>query len=649
VRILWDQRWEGLKAVARTATVVVPLVAGMLIFGRAPGIDMTRTVVHLTAAHAQVPVLPCPITPQERSDLEHESLPLPGPTPRTTQAPSVFPPRSAIYGSGLHHGPNFFTLGPVGYSCEALGVDSADGSYDQQVRASARSPLGILTIFSAGGAGPSAGIACPYIPAIAAVVLKFANGLSFCEPPSSDQVLQVPTGMANRYMAVVSEPAAYDPNQFNPGDGAPTFAVYTAQVFPQALATGQSISCNLPTADRSICVAALEFFLDRESAVGIALDSAELASADKAISAFVGSGGAITGPGSTSPIATTLPSPHQAFSSVARTAVNIAIAGAAVIFITFPAQMFNATLDENYEEILAMWRRLLWKLGGKRRLARKQRKQAAPQQKSARQDQVVFACVLIVGSIVGGFRDPRFGFNLASLANFLATIVALLVLIATPAAAATAYRKLRKKPAHPKLRAIPAGIAIAVMSVLVSRLAHFQPGYLYGLVCGVYFAHRLEKKEEGHVAWIEAASTLVVAVAAWIAFIPVDGAVLRPDPNFGLVLVDDWLASIFVGGIVGIAIGLIPLRFLPGSTLFQWNRVVWAIMFTVSIFGVVGIMLNPSSGPARPGSAPVVTAVVLFVVFGGLSVGFRQYFSKRHPAGDGESRVTAPTGVGRYR
>ena len=268
---------------------------------------------------------------------------------------------------------------------------------------------------------------------------------------------------------------------------------------------------------------------------------------------------------------------------------------------------------------------------------------------SRRKELATFVSVLVAGSVIGGFRDPSFGFNLASVANFMGTFMALGVLIAAPTATATVYRKMRRRPTHAKLRAIPAGIAIAVVSVLISRLCHFQPGYLYGIVCGVAFAHKLAKKEEAHVVGLESMATLVAAVVAWIAFVPVDAAALHPGASFWVALVDDWLASIFVGGLVGVTIGLLPLRFLPGGTLVKWNRVAWAAMFGIASFGVVAIMLRPSSGPALPGSAPVVTAIVLFVVFGGVSVGLRQYFARRHPAGDRESRVTAPTGVERFR
>ncbi len=349
-----------------------------------------------------------------------------------------------------------------------------------------------------------------------------------------------------------------------------------------------------------------------------------------------------------SPIATTLSSPSQAFSSIGRSLEDAAIAGGAVLLITFPAQMFNATLDENYEEILAVWRGFLWRVRGKKGSPQK-RPVRSEKETDRKRELLVFAAVILVGAFVGGFRDPHFGLNSASVANFLATLAAFLVLIAAPAAAAMAYRKARGRPTNVTLRALPAGIAIAALTVFVSRVTDFQPGYLYGIVCGVAFAHRLAKSEEGHVVTFESTATLVVSLLAWLIFVPVNHAALRPGSNFGIALVDDWLASIVVGGLVGIALGLLPLRFLPGGTLFHWNRVAWAILIGVPIFGIVGIMLNPSSGPAHPGTAPVVTAIVLFVVFGGVSVAFRQYFAHRHPSGDAGSRVTAPTGVERLR
>ncbi len=351
--------------------------------------------------------------------------------------------------------------------------------------------------------------------------------------------------------------------------------------------------------------------------------------------------------GSLSPVATALATPREAFSSISDTIVNVVITTGVVIFITFPAQIFNATLDENYEEILAMWRRLAWRLWRKRH-RRKPKRQRSPSEVRKRQF-VALGTVVGIGSVVGGFRDPNFGFNLASIANFLGTVFCLVVLIAVPAMAAVGYRWIQRKPTHFDPRAIPAGIAVAVLSVLVSRLTHFEPGYLYGLVCGISFAHKLAKSQEALVTTLEALATLAVSVAAWLAFVPVDRAALAPGSGFGVALLDDFFASVFVGGLVGLAIGMLPLRFLPGGTVYEWSRKAWAVMFAIAMFGVVAVMLRPSSGPARPGAAPFVTTIVLFVVFGGVSLLFRQFFAHRHGRGNQESHVTAATGLGRFR
>jgi hypothetical protein len=639
----------------RTTGFTAPLLVAfsVVVLGYSPG-AMAATPA---ASGVRVPVIPCAFSASELATLRQERIGLPGQIPAEVGVDVRLPAGSAIYGVSFPAaGPVDYVVGPAGYSCAPL-FASADGGSEVSVEQGLRTGRGVNAVFNAGGIGPATDLACPYIPAVLAADESFRAGFpTSCVRPGGELVVQIPTGSADRFIAAVEVPAMVsDPNPplSGSGKGSPTFALFTAQVFGGQSAGGQSavgqaISCTLPVVERAICIAALQMFLSSQSNVGRAMSQASLSQAAQEIADFVD-------PSRTSPVATTLPTPHQAFSSVVHTVENVVITSVAIVFITFPAQMFNATLDENYMEIVAIWRRLLWRMGGRRRLAKKRRAQWAarnapePDDKSPRRELVTFLSVLAIGSLIGGFRDPSFGFTLASVANFVGTFMALAVLIAAPWIVATAYRKTKRRRTDAKLRAIPAGIVIAVVSVLISRLAHFQPGYLYGVVCGVAFAHKLAKKEEGHVVSLESGATLLVAVAAWIAFVPIDAAALHPGSSFWVALADDWLASIFVGGLVGVTIGLLPLRFLPGGTLFKWNRVAWAALFGVASFGVVGIMLRPSSGPARPGSAPVVTAVVLFVLFGGVSVAFRQYFASRHPAGDGESRVTAPTGVGRLR
>jgi hypothetical protein len=164
--------------------------------------------------------------------------------------------------------------------------------------------------------------------------------------------------------------------------------------------------------------------------------------------------------------------------------------------------------------------------------------------------------------------------------------------------------------------------------VLVSRLAGFQPGYLYGVVAGVAFTRVLEKRQKGHVIALSTLTTLTVAIIAWFAWVPVDRIAQKPGAFAGLVIADDFLGSLFVGGLVGTVIGLLPLRFLPGWSLKEWHRGVWAALFALATFGVVDILLIRHHGRGG-GSGSIVLTVTLFVVFAAGSIAFREYFARR--------------------
>src|SRR6185437_3921599 len=76
-------------------------------------------------------------------------------------------------------------------------------------------------------------------------------------------------------------------------------------------------------------------------------------------------------------------------------------------------------------------------------------------------------------------------------------------------------------------------------------------------------------------------------------------------------------------------LNMLPLDFLPGSALLKWHKGVWAFISALSLFLLVQVMLLPAASGARHGESPVVTTLVLFLVFGIGSVAFDRYFSRR--------------------
>jgi hypothetical protein len=321
----------------------------------------------------------------------------------------------------------------------------------------------------------------------------------------------------------------------------------------------------------------------------------------------------------TSTIANALPTPGEVFASATTLAVGGVISIGAILFITFPSQLFNLTFQENYAEIREWWQR------GTRRLVPLKRKPSTSA--GAARDWAAFGVVLLLGALAGSLLDPHFGSSIASVYTYVAIVLAICAGIAVPAVVTAIYHRARHEERAWRPHALMGGLAVAAVCVLVSRLTQFQPGYLYGVICGITFAAKLGKVEKGHVIALSTLTTVIVAIVAWLLWVPVQRIATQSGASFALVIVDDFLASVFVGGLVGTVIGLLPLRFLPGWDLRTWHQGAWLACFGFAVLAVVEVLLIPHND--NHSNVPLVTTIVLLIVFGGLSVGMREWFARR--------------------
>jgi len=351
-------------------------------------------------------------------------------------------------------------------------------------------------------------------------------------------------------------------------------------------------------------------------------------------------------PGATQvlPLAATISTPGQVFHSMKHNLFNAVVTVGVIVFITFPANIFNRTFAANYEEIMLMW--AAWR----RRLHLPGRSPAASDGEGPpASDEIArdpnepgkvsgwgFALVLVLGAILGGLLNPHFGVNRTSLEGIIATLISFAVGATLSWYVAQQFRRRHHYDTVTYLQALPLGLAIAIICVVVSRLSHFEPGYLYGVVVGLSFAGSLKDNHNAHLTAISVGSTLAVALAAWFAWIPVNHLALSHGTNAIIVVLDDVLGSIFVGGLVGSVISLIPIDFLPGKIIARWHRGVWALIFFTATFLLIEVELRPASGSTHPGHASAYTVVALFVLFGGATFWMRWYFERR-------TKLQAPT------
>ena len=234
---------------------------------------------------------------------------------------------------------------------------------------------------------------------------------------------------------------------------------------------------------------------------------------------------------------------------------------------------------------------------------------------------------LLLAGLLYAFLDPRFPFQ-----NAPRTLGTTLFAIAFGTAVSQVPGELyvrRRYGARGTVKVALWTLALAAGCVLITRVTGVQPGYVYGIIGGFTFTAALSGDDKGRMAWRGMVILLGAGFTAWILRIPFQ-------PGTGLVggdvgsVANQVLANVFIGAVESSAIGLIPLQFLSGSTLFGWNRVRWALLWGLGLLLFAHVILYPVSSLVPTPSATGLWTVLLTVcVYGGIALGFWWYFHRR--------------------
>lgn len=294
---------------------------------------------------------------------------------------------------------------------------------------------------------------------------------------------------------------------------------------------------------------------------------------------------------------------------------SIALVLVLLLFMAFASELFNSTFESNYDEI-AGWLRL------------RRRGSEAEGRRSLWASPLGIGIFMALGAAVYLLLDPQLSLGLDTLAIYLGMLGGLAItMVAFELPGLLMYR--RRTGTAAGVRALPWTLPAAIVCVAISRIAGLEPGYLYGILLGLVFAQELAVRDEGRQAAAGAAWTLAVALVAWIGLDTLranDGAL----GSFSMLLVETALAAAVVGGLEAVAFGLLPMRFLAGASVYAWSRPVWALLFGISAFAFVHLLIGPHAGYLSSLSpAALWAAMGAFAAFGAFSVLFWGYFRFR--------------------
>jgi hypothetical protein len=283
--------------------------------------------------------------------------------------------------------------------------------------------------------------------------------------------------------------------------------------------------------------------------------------------------------------------------------------------IAFPCILFNATLEDHYEEVRGWF-------GFHHRMMRQVHRVRAD---------AMFVLFLLLGGVLYGLLSPGFGFDRSSLALLLGLMVGLAIVTLGFGLPGLLYMRLRSGDKG-ELRVLPGTVVLAAVCVLLSRTFNLQPGYLYGLIGGFAYHRHLSRSEEGRMTALASAFMLLLSLGAWAVKEPVSAAAAGPHPGFWVLAVEASLGAVFVLGLESHVFSLLPVRPLPGSRLRGWSRRAWDVLFGLGLLAFVHVLLRPGSGyVADPKVSSLGTVVAIFILTGLLSLAFWCYFRFRTP------------------
>ena len=303
---------------------------------------------------------------------------------------------------------------------------------------------------------------------------------------------------------------------------------------------------------------------------------------------------------------------------------NVGLALLTLLVILATAAVFNQTLEENDEDVRAAGR---W-------LARPFTALAGVTAIFSGDSWVnrVTGPLVVLGlaAILYALEDPSFGFNSSTVVltlSFLATFIVLTYVYDGGQLLVTNRYGLPGA-----IRVFPAGVALAVLFVALTRIQGFQPGLVFGFVA----AHTLlapvamTREQQGHQILWPALGLLAVSVVAWLLVSPARDLAESGDSLWAAVP-EGIAIGIFLAGIQSLFLSMIPIKFMDGNKLMAWNKFAWLGIVVASGFLFWHAMMNQEreslNALGQTGTATIIMLMVSALLIAGAT---NLFFRIRH-------------------
>jgi hypothetical protein len=324
-----------------------------------------------------------------------------------------------------------------------------------------------------------------------------------------------------------------------------------------------------------------------------------------------------------------VPAPDEISTDPEVIGTNIFLTLLVVFAFAFTSTLFNQTLDANRRDIESSVGRYFTPLQRFGSLVGQGYEAVAKRQPWVQQAAGPAVILVLIG-LINGFLSPDFAFNTKGVVLFASLLVGAgaITYVYKGGQVLFTTRRLRLR-AGVKLYVV--ALAIAAGSVLLSRLVGFRPGFLFGFVASytLLAPAALDRKQSGQLIFFASVALLALSIIAWLLVIPLREVTEGTDAAWAALPVGAAVA-VFVAGLEGLFFSMIPLSFMDGVKIAQWNRLLWFLMFGAAGFLFWHVLLNQEGSylHALP-ERKVVAALSLLAFYSIVTVGTWAYFRQR--------------------
>ena len=266
---------------------------------------------------------------------------------------------------------------------------------------------------------------------------------------------------------------------------------------------------------------------------------------------------------------------------------NAMLAFLTLALVFTSAELFNQTIRDNQDQVESFLKRIAGPLVGLWGVLSVALTAATAGSQRLR-DFAWLAIVLVITVFIEGFLEPDFGLNQGSLILFGSLLVSVGGITYLTEGNEAFLARRRGEAAG--VRVFPLAIFIAALCVLLSRVGSFQPGLIYGFVGTAVFLRppNMTDAETGKMVYYPLLALLALSIVCWLAVGPLRE---RPETDLSIFL-EGVAVGIFVGGIEGIFLNMVPLKYLDGQKIMRWNKLVWLLTTVAVTFIFWHVLIN---------------------------------------------------------